>query len=85
MSIELAVIIILAIPALAGTIGTILTAIGNRKLDDIKVQLKNNHEEIQICKEGVYYSLQAHVKNGENGNVKAAFDRLNNNIFERKH
>lgn len=50
--------------------------------------LEKRHKEIMSTlnpiKEACFFSLQAHVENGSNGDVKKAYERLKNEIFKKR-
>ena len=74
MTTELAVAIVAVVPTLAGLWTGLLTNRGNKRLEKME-------KDVSACKEASFASLQAHVEAGANGDVKQAYNRLKENIF----
>ncbi len=75
MSTELAVIIVGAVPTVAGIVTAALSGKSNQRLKGIE-------KDMAICKDASYSALEAHVKNGSNGNVKRSYLRLRKSLFD---
>ena len=74
MTTELAVAIVAVVPTLAGLWTGLLTNRGNKRLEKME-------KDVSACKEASFASLQAHVEAGANGDVKQAYNRRKENIF----
>ncbi len=75
MSTELAVIIAASVPTTIGVLTTFITGFSSRRLKRIE-------KDIIVCKDASYAALEAHVKNGSNGNVKRSFLRIRKLVFD---
>jgi len=78
---------ITAIPSAIAGIAALIGAIKNnvkKELKDIRGDVKNLDEKCSVTQEASFFSLQAHVENGANGDVKKAYERQRDYIFKNK-
>jgi len=78
---------ITATPSAIAGIAAIVTAMRNnvkKELKGIKQDVKNLDEKCSVTQEASFFSLQAHVENGSNGDVKKAYERQKEYIFEKE-
>jgi len=79
---------ITATPSVIAGVAAIISAIRNnvkKELKDIREDVKNLDEKCSVTQEASFFSLQAHVENGANGDVKKAYERQREYIFGKMH
>ena len=77
--------ILLGAAAIISALAALFANINKRrhqKVERLCEDLSELKEDICVIKQASFFSLQAHVENGANGDVKKAYEKLKGSVFK---